>query len=226
MKPEDLKHPFRWEERHILFRDRILYIPPQYEDYQSFTFPGWGRTELFSNENPVCIEYCSGNGAWITAKAQHYPQVNWVAVEQKFERVRKIWSKMKNLNLNNLMIICGEGLRATRHYIPDLSVKSVYINFPDPWPKKKHAKNRIIQPSFIEQLHRILEKDGSLILVTDDEPYSDEIIQLFHDYFGFHSELPSPYFTTDYPEYGTSYFEELWRSRGKFIRYHRYRKSI
>lgn len=152
MKPEDLKAPFRWEERRILVSDRILYVPNQFDDYQSFTFPGWTDPQFFSRKLPVCIEYCSGNGAWIVAKAQIHSDMNWVAIEQKFERVRKVWAKMKNLNLDNLMVICAEGFRTTQNYIPGSSVKAVYINFPDPWPKKKHAKHRIIQSPFIEEI--------------------------------------------------------------------------
>ena len=109
MKPEDLKSPFTWDKRHILVQDRVWYVPPQFQDFGSFSFPGWNHSLFFDQERPICLEYCSGNGAWIAARAQAQSQYNWVAIERKFERVRKIWSKLKNFQLSNLLAICAEG---------------------------------------------------------------------------------------------------------------------
>ncbi|WP_068468130.1 tRNA (guanosine(46)-N7)-methyltransferase TrmB [Candidatus Protochlamydia phocaeensis] len=226
MKPEDLKSPFIWEQRNILIQDRVLYVPDQCSSYDQFSFPGWAKEPVFSQERPVCIEYCSGNGAWIAAKASENRHQNWVAIERKFDRVRKIWSKLKNKQLDNLFVVCGEGYRVTHQYFPSESVESVYINFPDPWPKKRHAKHRIIQTPFVTEIWRILKKGGLLTLVTDDENYSQIMIEVVSAISGFEPLYPSPYFITDYPGYGTSYFEDLWREKGKTIRYHLFRKSL
>jgi tRNA (guanine-N7-)-methyltransferase len=224
MKPEDLKSPFTWDKRYILVHDRVWYVPDQYDDFASFTFPGWNHHSFFEKERPICLEYCSGNGAWVAAKAQRQAEYNWVAIEQKFDRARKIWSKVKNLQLSNLLVVCGEGYRVTHHYVPQESIHSVYINFPDPWPKRRHAKHRIVQLPFIMEIHRILQPGGSLTLVTDDEQYSDLIIEILHDVPAFESVFGEPYYILDYPDYGTSYFEDLWREKGKVIRYHTFRK--
>mgnify|MGYP002789935694 CR=1 FL=1 len=225
MRPEDLKSPFTWDQRHIVIQDRVWYIPAQYEEYTSFSFPGWVHPQLFDQERPICIEYCSGNGAWIAAKAQAHPEFNWVAIERKFERVRKIWSKIKNFNLKNLLIVCGEGFSATQHYFPTSSIQSVFINFPDPWPKKRHAKHRLIQAPFVNEIYRILQPNGVLTMVTDDEPYSKIMIDvLLRQVNGFQSLFSNPYYVNDYSDYGTSYFEDLWRQKGKTIRYHAFRK--
>lgn len=226
MKPQDLKSPFTWNQRHIVVQDRIWYIPNQYEDFASFSFPGWESPLFFDQERPICLEYCSGNGAWIAAKAQEQSQYNWVAVELKFDRVRKIWSKIKNFQLSNLLVVCGEGYRLTHHYIPDASVHSIFINFPDPWPKNRHAKNRIVQLSFIQELLRILKPEGVLTMVTDDIPYSHIMIDVVRQFPSFESLFPDPFYITDYSNYGTSYFEDLWREQGKQIHYHAFRKII
>lgn len=226
MKPEDLKSPFTWDQRHIVIQDRVWYVPDQYEDYTSFSFPGWGNPQLFDQALPICIEYCSGNGAWVAAKAKAQPECNWIAIERKFDRVRKIWSKVKNYDLSNLLIVCGEGFRVTQHYFPPSSVQSVFINFPDPWPKKRHAKHRLIQVPFVEEIHRILQPTGVLTLVTDDESYSNNMIEVLHQVAGFQSLFGNPHYVTDYLDYGTSYFEDLWRQKGKVIRYHAFRKEV
>ncbi len=224
MKPEDLKPPFHKKEQRILVHDRVWYVPEQYACLADFSFPGWNHSLFFENNQPICLEYCSGNGAWIAAKAQSQKDYNWVAIERKFDRVRKVWSKIKNFELSNLMVICGEGHQVTSHYIPNGSVYSVFINFPDPWPKKRHAKHRIVQLSFIQEISRILQPGGMLTIVTDDNMYSQLIINVLQEVKDFESIFCDPFYVTDYPSYGSSYFEDLWRQKGKNILYHAFRK--
>lgn len=225
MKPQELKPPFPKNERRVLIHDRVWYLPKQQLAENAFDFPGWEDASLFGNSNPLQIEYCSGNGCWIAAQAVANPQINWVAVELKFTRARKIWSKIKNLQLNNLIVICGEAYQATKEYFPDLCASDIFINFPDPWPKRRHSKHRLIQPLFVQELARILQGGKSVTFVTDGPEYSEEVIDVFLSDVNFQSYYPEPYFNIEENNYGTSYFEELWRAKGKAIRYHRFIKS-
>lgn len=220
----ELTWPYSWEERRVLIQDGILYVPDLLDSYEDFVFPGFSSSEVFGNEREVQIEYCSGNGAWIADKARLHPQINFVAVEKKFDRVRKIWKKKKKFQLDNLFIVYGEGLLTTQHYFPENSVTEVYINFPDPWPKTRHWKNRIVQGAFIDEMARILKREGSLMVVTDDPPFSSFVIKEMNAHPRFKSAFSEPYFIDEYPGYGSSYFEDLWREKGKQIRYHRYVK--
>lgn len=224
MRPEDFRRPFSWDKRHVLVHDRVWYVPEFYDQYQTYQFPGWDHPDLFGNTAPVHVEYCSGNGAWIAAKAEANPNSNWVAIEKKLERVGKIWSKLKNMKLNNLLVLCGEAFTATSHYFPAESISEVYINFPDPWPKTRHAKHRLIQPRFLEELRRILKVGHSTTFVTDDDDYSKWTINTFQKHEGFESCFPAPHYVTGHENYGSSYFEELWREQGKVIRYHKFSK--
>lgn len=225
MRPENLKSPFKWDERRIHYEDRVLYVPEYYDRFEEFTFPGWHSEMLFNNTYPLKVEYCSGNGTWITKRALSDPHANWIGIEKKFVRVRKIWSKIHNHTLPNLIAICGEGMKVTLHYFPHESVDEVYINFPDPWPKTRHAKHRIVQPPFIAEVFRILKQGGKLTLVTDDADYSNWMIAVCQGHTGLVPEHPAPFYVTEHPEYGTSYFDELWRSKGRVIRYHQFRKA-
>lgn len=224
MKPEKLKSPFKWVDRTVMVHDRVWYVPSHYTEYDKFSFPGWTHPEIFNNAKPIKVEYCSGNGAWIAERALREANSNWVAVEMKFKRARKIWSKVKNHQLDNLLVVCGEGHTVTQNYFPDSSVSEVFINFPDPWPKRRHAKNRIVQDAFIQQLHRILMPGGTLTLVTDDMDYSNNMIEILNACGGLNSRFAAPYFLTEWPHYGSSYFEQLWIEKGKQIRYHHYCK--
>lgn len=223
MKPDDLKCPFKWDERLVLLEDNVLYVPDHFDQYDQFTFPGWEA--LFGNQKPVKVEYCSGNGTWVAEKARSDASCNWVAIEKKFVRVRKIWSKIKNLQLNQLLAICGEGFKVTKHYFPSDSVDEIYINFPDPWPKKRHIKHRIIQPEFVEEMRRILKNEGKLIFVTDDADYSEWFLNEMKANPGFTNCNASPGYLTEWEGYGSSYFDSLWREKGKVIRYHQFKKD-
>lgn len=223
MRPFDLKPSFSFQDRKVCIEDGVFYIPEHFHD-PSFAFPGWNHEIVFPKSQPICIEFCSGNGDWIAKRARDFPHLNWVAVEMQFSRVQKIWSKKKNHALSNLFIVCGEGYCASNRYFPQESVEQIYVNFPDPWPKRRHAKHRIVRAPFVEEVHRLLKKDGTLMLVTDDENYSNEMIGVLLNQKGFASFFDPPYFVEDFPEYGSSYFESIWKKQGKTIRYHLFKK--
>lgn len=225
MKRTQLAFPFKTEERYVFIENKIWYIPEHCFEGTDFYFPGWSSPSFFGNDQPICLEYCSGNGAWITAKAKENPHLNWVAVELKFSRAKKIWSAMQRLCLENLLVVCGEGLQLTRQFLAASSIQEVYVNFPDPWPKRKHAVHRIIQSPFIKEMGRILKNEGKMTLVTDDLTYSSQMIEVVRSHPIFQSLVGESYYTTDYPDYGASYFADLWKSKGKNIYYHRFVKK-
>ena len=220
MRPEDLTPPFAWNDAKTIICDRIWYVT----EHSEFVFPGWSDALLFGNDYPVCVEYCSGNGAWIANRAQLNPHLNWIAVEKKFTRVRKIWSKIKNLKLNNLIALCGEAHHATHSYFPSGTIKEIYINFPDPWPKRRHSHNRLIQPAFAGELHRVMEPRALLTFITDDVPYSNWFLSVLSAQGMFTSVYEAPFYSTQNIDYGSSYFEQLWRSKERTIRYHQFEK--
>lgn len=208
VKAKDLPYPYTWSERHPLFQDRVFYVPDYYRAHCKKLFPPF--EDHFGNDHPVHIEYCSGNGEWILSQAIQNPHVNWVAVEWWFPRVRKIYAKMMNLKIENLVIVSGEGLTFSREYLLDSSLDRVYVNFPDPWPKGRHAKHRMIQPSFAEQLRRVLKKGGVATFVTDDLPYRKQMEEVMRGWTQVEESFEN---------YGSSFFDRLWRSQGLTI-YH------
>ncbi len=215
MKPKDLKAVFSWEERRPVIQSGVFFVPQHYNDHKAFKFPGWEA--IFGNTNPVMVEFCSGNGHWIIEKAKEFPDRNWVAVELQFERVRKIWSKSKNEGLENLFVVCGEAWTFAHHYLPQNSVAGSFINFPDPWPKARHEKHRLMKTLFISELARILEPEAEITFVTDDRNYLEQTLALFLKAHSFRAQQPDPYFATQSRDYGTSYFDALWRAKGKEI---------
>jgi tRNA (guanine-N7-)-methyltransferase len=217
MKPKNLKFPFKWEERTPQISNGVLFVPQYYDKHHEWPKDDWHS--LFQNYANKNVEYCSGNGTWIIEKAKQDPEVLWIAVEKRFDRVRKIWSKKQNYNIHNLLIVCGEAYVFSRYYLNESSLDHVFVNFPDPWPKEKHAKNRLLQKNFVEELSRLVKKGGTTTLVTDDEPYSGQIIFEMCQSKLWDPCFQDPYYRTEWPGYGDSYFDQLWREKGRMIRY-------
>lgn len=217
-KPKDFKIPFTKNTAKITLENKTLFIPPN-TDTSSFTFPAWNDTALFGNNHPVYVEFCSGNGEWIIEKAIKNPLINWVAVEIRFDRIRKIWSKIQNNKLSNLSLIFGDARIFSKQFAQNNSISRLYVNFPDPWPKKRHAKHRVINDQLFLDASRILTADGSFIFVTDDSDYSNifvEHVNRFSHLFTHKAPLTS----APPSDYGTSFFDTLFRSQGKSIHYH------
>ncbi|AHK63409.1 tRNA (guanine(46)-N(7))-methyltransferase TrmB [Chlamydia avium] len=220
MKPQDLKLPFLWKERSPRIQDFILYVPEYYFDHERFLMP-WDS--FFSSSQPVICELCSGNGDWVVSQALSTPHINWIAVEKRFDRVRKIWSKMKNSQVNNLRIVHGAAQTFFRYYVSDSSLQRVVINFPDPWPKTRHQKHRLFQKEFVQDIARVLQDKGGLTLVTDDKIYLIEAINIMQSHLV--PRLHEPYYQS-IDNYGESWFEKLWRSKGREIFYTEFIKDV
>lgn len=218
-KASDLRIPFTWENRFPVLLDRCLYIPGYYTQHENWKIVPWEDPSMFGNSRPVVIEYCSGNGQWICAQAKNQPHLNWVAVEKRFDRARKIWARLHRENLTNLIVVCAEAVVFTRHYVPCKTVTEMFVNFPDPWPKLRHAKHRLIRSEFLAEVEKILIPGGTAHFTTDDRPYVDLMLEVVAGHPLWSSKLPFPHFTTDIPDFGSSYFCDLWKRKGRSI-YH------
>jgi tRNA (guanine-N7-)-methyltransferase len=219
-QPSDLRIPFAWKDRKTVLLDKFLYIPTYFHNHELF-----GRLDLeavFPNRQPLSVEYCSGNGQWICSMASAHPERNWIAVDMDFARARKTWLRLFREGLSNLLVVCGEGIVFTRHYLPKACCSCIYVNFPDPWPKRIHAKHRIVRKVFLDEIEQILLPNSPVVLATDDEAYSEQMIRLFRSASKWRSSFDEPYYTHDLDGAATSYFLELWKQKERNIRTHRF----
>lgn len=220
MNPKDLLPPENWTGNEPLCEEGVFYLPRRQEFCAEVLT--WPRIEeLFSHPfQTLSVEFCSGNGHWIVEQARMQPKGGFVAVERRFDRVRKIWSKAQNAGIENLLIICGEALLATSYLFPSASIDHLFINFPDPWPKRRHAKNRLISSMLFDQVSPSLCTGGKITLVTDDLATSDRWVSFVEAHPHYRFSWGERSYVTHLPEYGTSWFETLWRCHGREIRYH------
>jgi tRNA (guanine-N7-)-methyltransferase len=143
------------------------------------TFDGipWGESPLdvqglFANKNPVYCEIGFGMGDATADIAEHNPDKNYIGIEIFEAGVGKLWAAIQKRNLHNIRIIKHDAVEVVRSMIPQGSLAGFHIFFPDPWPKKRHHKRRLVQRPFTGLLADKLAKNGYIYVVTDWEPYA------------------------------------------------------
>ena len=176
-----------------------------------------------AHQAPLCVEYCSGNGHWVVAAAHQQPTYHWIAVEQQLGRAHKIIAKKNHMHLSNLEVVCAEAKAWTAHALPAQSVTRAYIHFPDPWPKRRHHKHRLMHASFLTELARVLIAHGEVTLVSDDRTYVEAAIALFAQQNTWIADLPAPHLSA-LENYGNSTFAQRWQRLGRAIYLTRWRR--
>lgn len=126
---------------------------------------------LFGNAQPVEIELGAGDGGFLLDYAALHPEINFVATERLLGRATKIAKRIVRRELKNVRVLRLESFYFMQWMCPPASVVRVHIMFPDPWPKRRHFKNRLIQKEFLETLHRTLQSNGEVRFTTDHAEY-------------------------------------------------------
>lgn len=163
------------------------------------------------------LEIGPGKGEFILHQAQEHPQINFVAIEIRRYRFEKISKKIERLELKNLFMIQGDARECLPRLFPENFFESIYVLFPDPWPKKRHAKHRLLKPRLIKQLRGFLKAGGEIYNATDAGFYSEQIVAAFDEAGGFtRRAIPSPFPT---------YFEQKWIQAGRSIDYWKFVKQ-
>jgi tRNA (guanine-N7-)-methyltransferase len=130
---------------------------------------------LFGRSAPRLLEIGFGAGEALLASARAHPDFDCIGVEVHRPGVGRLLLGAHAANVSNLRVICHDAVEVLQQQLPPASIDLVHIFFPDPWPKKRHHKRRLIQPAFVELLARVLAKDGTLRLATDWEHYAQHM---------------------------------------------------
>jgi tRNA (guanine-N7-)-methyltransferase len=147
--------------------------------YQIYTkeinfFPiDWSK--IFCNNKKLIVEIGFGGGEFLVGLAKKYPEFNYIGIETSLISCYKIQKKIFTSNLSNIRIILEDARFAIREFFSDDSIYKVIVNFPCPWPKKKHSKKRLFTGDFIDTLSSVLEPNGEVLLTTDVQWYAQEV---------------------------------------------------
>lgn len=142
------------------------------------TLPAGFWTEWFDRDAPLVLEIGSGMGETTVALAEAQPEVNYLAAEIYEPGLAQTILRMETLGVDNLRLLRGDALDLLRDQLAPETLSEVRIYFPDPWPKKRHHKRRLVQPETMGLIASRLVPGGVLHLATDWEHYAEQMAEV------------------------------------------------
>jgi tRNA (guanine-N7-)-methyltransferase len=135
---------------------------------------------IFGRAAPVTLEIGFGNGDNLAAQAAAHPDRNFLGVEVHRPGVGHLMLSLEERQVHNARVICHDAVEVLAHQIAPRALAEVVILFPDPWPKKRHHKRRLVQEPFVELVTDRLRGGGVLRFASDWQPYADAVLQLLN----------------------------------------------
>jgi tRNA (guanine-N7-)-methyltransferase len=136
-------------------------------------------TQIFPSDQPLEVELGAGDGSFLIAWAKANPQHNFLGVERLLGRIRKIERKANRAALTKVRLMRIEAAYFLEYLLPRRSVTALHVYFPDPWPKRKHRRKRLINEGFAETCERVLVPGGAIFVRTDDPNYFAQMQETF-----------------------------------------------
>jgi len=140
---------------------------------------------LFPKSQTLEVELGSGDGSFLVEYANKHPDRNYIGVERLLGRIRKMERKARRAHLSNLLGVRIESSYFLEYLLPRQAAISLHIYFPDPWPKRKHRRHRLINERFPTVAQEALAPGGKVFLRTDDRDYFEQMVSVFAAHPGF-----------------------------------------
>jgi len=193
-----------------------------------------GLAALFASGEPpldvsqgLVVDVGFGRGELLAELARRAPDVPHLGIERAFKRVMKQARRLARSELRNVRLLHARAEEAVE-LLPPGSVATFWVNFPDPWPKKRHGRRRLLQPAFVRALALRLRPGGTLELATDDAPYADEIEATLAGEPLLESTLPADEagrrFVREMPGRIPTAYELEWRAEGRPLHFWTFRR--
>ena len=163
----------------------------------------------------LVVEIGFGRGEFLMDLAAQAPETRFVGVEYAFKRVLKMARRLARTELRNVRLLEERGELVVEELLAPGSVSEFWINFPDPWPKKRHARRRLLQPAFVHLLATRLRPGGLLHVATDDVPYAEEIDHALEREPLLENPLAPWSFVREVPGRMQTAYEREWRAEGR-----------
>jgi len=135
--------------------------------------------DLFAGSQPLEVELGCGDASFLVEWAQRHPERNFIGVERLLGRISKLHRKGRRASLNNLRGVRIESSYFLQFLLPPACAAAIHVYFPDPWPKKRHHKYRLINEHFPALARAALAPAGIIFLRTDDAPYFSQMTEIF-----------------------------------------------
>lgn len=186
--------------------------------------PDW--SSIFGNDHPLELEIGFGNGKFVAGMAQRKPETDFVGMEIYNEGIRKLLWQLEQKNaLPNVRVIKGEAMAMIPRLFEKESFSAVYVNFPDPWPKKRHRRRRLVQEPFVKLMVEYLKPGGVIHLATDFEDYGPQMMEVFSASPDFENLAGEGNYMEKDPDRITTKYEERFLKLGQPIFYLAFRRK-
>lgn len=137
--------------------------------------------EIFGNDHPIHIEVGSGKGAFITGMAKANPEINYIGIDIQKSVLSYALDKVLEADVPNIKLLWVDGDSLT-NYFEDGEIDRLYLNFSDPWPKKRHEKRRLTYKTFLDTFKQILPERGEIHFKTDNRGLFEYSLVSFSQY--------------------------------------------
>jgi tRNA (guanine-N7-)-methyltransferase len=134
--------------------------------------------EMFGTDQLIEVDLGSGPGKFLVESARRFPDRNFLGIERLLGRVRKTCRAASMIGLTNVRVLRLELDYTVRYLLPENSISRFHLNFPDPWPKRRHHARRVVDDEFLQAIHRSLVTCGELWIKTDHKSYFQNIKQV------------------------------------------------
>ena len=186
------------------------YVVNDFDNYK------YNMNKLFENNNPIHLEIGMGKGQFIMKMAKKYPNINFIGVERYDSIVARAVKKLEDSNLNNVRIIIMDALNLGDYISHEID--TIYLNFSDPWPKKRQAKRRLTSQVFLNIYDDLFKNKKRIVMKTDNKGlFASSIVSLSN--YGYVFKNVSLDLANSDIENETTEYEEKFMNKNEFINY-------
>ena len=170
---------------------------------------------IFNNDNPICLEIGMGKGDFIIGMAEKYPEINFIGVEKFDSVIVRAIEKIEEQNIPNLKLIRMDAEDINEVF--DHEIDTLYLNFSDPWPKKRHTNRRLTSEKFLKLYDNIFAKDKHIIQKTDNRKLFEFSIMSYTNYNYKIQEISLDLYNDDITNNVPTEYEKKFVSKGQVI---------
>jgi len=181
--------------------------------------------EVFGRSGLLDVEIGFGKDEFLLDVAESRPEGLYLAVDFSRPRTRAYLRKIELRGLTNVRVLYEHAAHAVGLCLSRNSVREYHVLCPDPWPKARHAANRLVSPWFAREVARTLVEEGRITIATDDVPYRGQILEVMEAHGGFRNER-GPGGHGPRPEgFESTIFERRWLLKGREVSYMQFRRE-
>lgn len=190
---------------------------------ESDAAPLW--TEIFGNNNQLALEIGCGVGDFIVQMAVMHPEINFIALDFYNKGCIKTCKRVDKSGLTNVKILRAEARSFIEACIPHNALRMVIINCPDPWPKLRHRKRRLVNTGFVAWLSNFLRPGADFYFATDFDDYGTDVAEFMDSQDGFDNQLSPDKYRHRLDGYPVSKYMKRFLDEGQPIYYVHYKKQ-